>query len=575
MKDIFPNAEKKTVIIGVVCIAVVLALTVFFIIFFALSGRDGAGEGADTTAAETVPYVNEFDTSLTGNGDTDPENRDGAEGIGSPVDFSQLTAESGSSHGIDVSRWQGRIDWQAVAATGVEFAYIRIGYRGENGTIYKDDNADYNIQQAEKAGLLIGVYFFTNAVNETEAAEEARWTVEAIAGYPVSYPVVYDCEGFGVSSSRMYLVSREQRTQNAETFLKTVTEAGYEAMLYSGAAELSDDTGWDISRIEKTYKIWVAQYPAVTYPAVKNPDYKGMCSAWQYTNRGRVDGIEGNVDMVLCYFDREAAAPKAPERRPADVSAPCDEGEYSQVSETVTAKELTNLRDAPTTKSNVVMQLKNGDRITRTGIGTNGWSRLELNGTTLYAITSYLTTDLSYSTDVPVDQDVVLGQTFAPRDDSVTAKELVNLRAQPTTDSEIIGTLKNGDFLKRVAVSDKGWSRLEYNGRQVYAVTSYLTTELSTDTLSPETEPTYSGFTDVFENVTAKIETNLRDAPTTSGSNVVYTLKNGEYVKRTGIHSNGWSRLEYNGQTVYAVSSYLITEGEETAEAETAEATEP
>ena len=132
-----------------------------------------------------------------------------------------------------------------------------------------------------------------------------------------------------------------------------------------------------------------------------------------------------------------------------------------------------------------------------------------------------------------------------------------------------MGQLKKGDFLERVAISDKGWSRLIYNGQEVYAVTSYLTTTLTENTDSAETQPkppVTDGFRDVDEEVTAKELTNLRTAPTTAGSEVVYALKNGEYVRRTGIHSNGWSRLEYNGQTVYAVSSYLITK--ELAEAQ-------
>ena len=154
---------------------------------------------------------------------------------------------------------------------------------------------------------------------------------------------------------------------------------------------------------------------------------------------------------------------------------------------------------------------------------------------------------------------------FSSVSDSVTAKELVNLRALPTTSSEVVGQLKKGDFLERTAISDKGWSRLIYEGRQVYAVTSYLTTTLTADTEKVEADtapPALEGFREVSEEVTAKELTNLRTAPTTKDSEVVYALPRGEYVRRTGIHTNGWSRLEYNGQTVYAISSYLITREE-------------
>lgn len=230
---------------------------------------------------------------------------------------------------------------------------------------------------------------------------------------------------------------------------------------------------------------------------------------------------------------------------------------YTAVNETVTAKEVTNLRAAATTKSNIVVSLKNGEMVTRVGVGSNGWSKLQYNGQTVYAITSYLTTDLTPKTPIETPtQDIVAGHIFTPHNDSVTAKEEVNLRSLPTTDSEIIGKLLSGEFLQRTAVSDKGWSRLNYNGQTVYAVTSYLSNEVIAQ--KPEIPPTPSdGFTAVDEQVTAKEETNLRTNPSTQNSEVVHLLKNGEYVRRIGVHTNGWSKLEYKGQIVYAITSYL------------------
>jgi len=138
------------------------------------------------------------------------------------------------------------------------------------------------------------------------------------------------------------------------------------------------------------------------------------------------------------------------------------------------------------------------------------------------------------------------------------------LRALPTTDSEIVGKLTSGTFLPRTAIGDKGWSRLDYNGRVVYAVTNYLTTEAPEikpeEIPNEETTVTEHGmtFTLVTVNVTAKEEVNLRDKPTTDGSNVVYTLKNGEYITKTGVSQSGWARLSYNGQTVYCIDSFLM-----------------
>ena len=149
------------------------------------------------------------------------------------------------------------------------------------------------------------------------------------------------------------------------------------------------------------------------------------------------------------------------------------------------------------------------------------------------------------------------GKRFTPVSDEVTAKEYVNLRDFPNKNSNIIATLQSGEFATRTAESDSGWSRLLYNGYTVYAVTSYLS-QTVVDPVRVEEVYDSEGYEIVNEQVTAKSETNLRTAPSTDSSDVVYTLKNGEYVKRVGVHGNGWSKLEYNGQTVYAISSYLV-----------------
>lgn len=544
------NQKKKILLIaGVVAILV----TLIIVLVFALK-PDKAESGSKNVASK------KYDTTLTGDAETDPENDELTDEIGAIVNAEELVADKERTNGIDVSKWQGKIDWKKVKQSGIDFAFIRIGYRGENGTIYKDDNADYNIQQAQKAGVLVGVYFFSTATSETEAVEEAQWTTQAIEGYSISYPVVYDCEGFSRVSSRMHSLTKAERTNNALAFLKEITNAGYDAMFYGALNELKDSAEWDIAKIEKKYNIWVAQYPSTTYPEKDAPSYNRKFHAWQYTNQGSVNGVSGNVDMVVCYFKMNLAEPKNKSATPAAASAPLTDEEklYQSVNEIVTAKEVTNLRTAATTKSSIVIALKNGETATRIGVGSNGWSKLLYNGQTVYAITSYLTTDLAVKTpdtSTTPTQDIVVGHTFTPKNDSVTAKEEVNLRSLPTTDSDIIGKLVSGEFLTRTAVSDKGWSRLSYNGQTVYAVTSYLSNEVVSQ---PETPTTPSdGFTAVDEQVTAKSETNLRTSPSTQNSEVVYLLKNGEYVRRIGVHTNGWSKLEYNGQVVYAITSYL------------------
>ena len=474
---------------------------------------------------------------------------------GVKVDFAKVENKKGLQNGIDVSKWQGKIDWQKVKKAGVDFAIIRIGYRGENGELYRDSNADYNIQQAQKAGILVGVYFFSTAVNQKEAVQEAKWTVSAIKGYKISYPVVYDCEGFRDTDSRMYKLDSKQRTNNALSFLNEVDKSGYDAMFYGSVSDLNDTTAFNISEIEKSYKIWVAQYKNPPYPKSQKPDYNGRYDMWQYTNKGIVSGVSGDCDMVVSYFKKKVQSPKDDTAEIVTAKPPKTQEEllYKDVNEKVTAKEKVNLRSGAGSDFKVVAVLENGTVIKRIGIGENGWSKLKYNGQTVYAITSYLTTDLESKPEPK--PDVVDGNTFTKVNDSVTAKQEVNLRLSPTTTAEIAGTLKNGTVLKRTATSNKGWSRLIYEGKTVYAITNYLTDDLSYK--PPVDDGIKTQFETVSEQVTAKTETNLRTLPSVTDSQVVYTLKNGEYITRTGISTNGWSRLEYNGQTVYAVSSYL------------------
>lgn len=527
--------------------ALILALALIFSISSCKKKPEALSSAPQTAAA---------------NDGADPENTEKIGEQGSEIEIKKAVIKEGCANGIDVSKWQGKINWKAVKAAGIDFAIIRIGFRGENGNIYKDDCADYNIQQAEKHGVLVGVYFFSTAVNTAEAEEEAEWTVKAVNGYPVSYPIVYDCEGFLNSESRMYGITNAARTDNAAAFLKYVTENGYEGMLYSAKNELENSKYWDTPRIEKSFKIWVARYPAAPYPETEHPDYTGNYDMWQYTDNGSISGVSGKVDLNISYFTRDKAEPKNAKARPQSAAAPDEkDGIYTAANDEVTAKIEVNLRDSATTKGNIAGTLKNGTFLKRTGIGSNGWSRLNYNGKTVYAITSYLTADKNYSAP-SVSSEPSDG--FKAADGQVTAKEETNLRAEPSTAAQLVATIKNGEFVTRTGENPNGWTRLLYNGQTVYAKTSLLTTEVkkTPSTEAPSSSETPSdGFTAAGGRFTAKEETNLRTAPKTEGSSVVYTLKRGEFAERTGYNTqSGWTRLLYNGQTVYAITSYLITE---------------
>lgn len=383
--------------------------------------------------------------------------------------------------GIDVSKFQGTIDWAKVANSGIDFAMIRIGYRSEeSGEIKEDNNARFNMQEATKHGLKIGAYFFSTAISAEEAVEEAVWVSDYISQYAITYPVVYDCENYESPKSRQYELSKTERTNFAIAFLREIYEQGYTPMFYASRNEMQDDAKWEASRIEKSFKIWVSQYPEIPYPDTAASSYGGIHDMWQYTSNGTVPGINQPVDMNVAYFGYqnviEAQNPVAPEIVEADVEALM---RFKEVNETVTAKDVTNLRDIPGQgdDSTVLKQLHNGETALRTGISDSGWSRLIMDGQKYYAISNYLTTDLSHHT-VKAEPDDGIETVFKKVDDQVTPKIEVNLRKLPSVtnpDAVVVATVSAGEVFHRTGINnDHGWSRVEYHGQTLYCVSSYL-----------------------------------------------------------------------------------------------------
>lgn len=444
---------------------------------------------AGAVSSEEVQGAEENDVASQ---TTDPQTETMSTEQGTEVDVTKLLASEAATEteevtvGIDVARYQGTIDWEQVAASGVDFAMVRVGYRiNDSREIQADTNARYNMQEAQKNGIKLGAYFFSTAVSEEEAVEEADWTADYIAQYQITYPVAYDCEGFEEADSAQAGLSKTERTDIALAYMKRIHERGYTPMFYAAMGGLAQDAKWETSRIEQLCKIWVSQYPAAPYPQTERSSYGGVHAMWQYTNRGTVAGISRPVDVNIAYFGYERAADaqseEAPEEASADVEALMP---FSAVEEEVTAKDATNLRNIPSQgdDSTVVYTLKNGETVKRTGVSESGWSRLIYNDQTVYAVSSYLTTDLGYQTPSEEVEGAGSGDglktKFAERNEQVTAKIEVNLRALPSVtnpDAVVVAVLHNGEYATRTGINvDYGWSRLSYNGQTVYAISSYL-----------------------------------------------------------------------------------------------------
>ena len=197
---------------------------------------------------------------------------------------------SDSRLGIDVSTWNGRIDWNQVARSGVSYAIIRAGYRGSStGALIRDSAFSRNASGAAAAGIRVGIYIFSQATNEAEAVEEASMAVQLASGYHVSLPIFIDVEGSGGRGDR---VSVAQRTANIAAFCRTVENSGYKAGVYANKSWFTHNI--NVGALTG-YHIWLAQYAAKpTYTASRY-------DIWQYSSSGRINGIKGNVDMNMFY----------------------------------------------------------------------------------------------------------------------------------------------------------------------------------------------------------------------------------------------------------------------------------
>lgn len=306
--------------------------------------------------------------------------------LSSIYDAISLYETDGTSVGIDVSKYQKNIDWKKVKESGVEFAIIRCGYRGYgSGEILMDPYFEQNISGALKNGIKVGIYFFSAAINESEAREEARWVVNVISKYRITYPVAYDFESFGLG--RLQGLTAKDITNNANAFLSYIRSSGYTPMMY--ASKNAYNQRWETSRITGC-KFWLAHYTSQT-------DYKGKYHIWQYTSKGSVPGISGYVDMNIAYFKYSTEAP-AKKEEPIKENTTTSDTKKDEEKPTITFKDQT---DTVLTITNTPFyedynkdtngNIEKDTKIERIGISNdNVWSKLKYNNKIIYVKTENL-----------------------------------------------------------------------------------------------------------------------------------------------------------------------------------------
>lgn len=335
------------------------------------------------------------------------------------------TAEVEPIFGIDVSRWQGAIDWNAVKNDGVNFVILRAYSYGE----------DYNFQEnyagAIAAGLDVGAYSYTYAETIDEAIQEANDLVAVLGKREFQYPIFIDIE-----DPYYYGKDKSLTTQIVKTELEILTQAGYYAAIYSGKNFVQNYI--NISELSD-YDLWVAQY-------YSSCTYEGDYTMWQFSDSGSIDGISGNVDTNYCYVDYPQIIAQS------GLNYISDNSTYPR-SGVVTA-DLLNLREGPSTNFDVVTKIPQNSTVTINGVeGVSGWAYVsffdaEGNYFTGYCSREYITIQSIYE----LLGDVNLSQTV-DADDAlavllhVTGKALLPDGAHDCADVNRDGEISPNDAL--------------------------------------------------------------------------------------------------------------------------------
>lgn len=196
--------------------------------------------------------------------------------------------------GVDISKFQDYVDFVKVKKAGIDFVMLRVGARGYGtGQLILDEYFHDNIKRATDAGLEVGVYFYSQAISEAEAIEEANMVLTNLGEYSISYPVAYDMELVDNDAARTDILTREEKTAIAKAFMDTIAAAGHKTMLYGNKEWLIKEI--DMSKLTAV-DVWLSQ-------AADIPDYPYKFSMWQYSYEGSVDGITGYVDMNISFVN--------------------------------------------------------------------------------------------------------------------------------------------------------------------------------------------------------------------------------------------------------------------------------
>ena len=305
MKHIQTSNNKKSggKRLWIILIAIVLsAALIIGVGYFAMRFLKPSNTDGSTAATSSGEVITVTDSVM---GDIEIQTVKGAE-VNTLTEDNLVTDESGipayyqdgkkiSHLGVDLSEFQGEVDFEAMKNAGVEFVMLRIGGRfyGDDGVLYEDKSFDTFYENAKAAGLKVGAYFFSQAANAADAKEEADYALNKLNRRALDYPIALDWENIAEDTARTDNVTGDQLTAIAETFCDAVEEAGYKSLVYSNTQQMF--IMYDFETM-KDYDFWLADYREF-------PHMYYQFDMWQYSKDGTIDGVEGTVDMNLSFTD--------------------------------------------------------------------------------------------------------------------------------------------------------------------------------------------------------------------------------------------------------------------------------
>ncbi len=470
-------------------------------------------------------------------------------------------------HGIDVSKHQGAIDWAKVKTAGIDFAIIRMGYRGyANGNLATDMRFKENVQGAIDAGLKVGVYFFTEAISVDEAVAEAQYVLNAIAPYNITMPVAIDWESNAAASDGGRKITagltKEQNTLICTAFCDVVKSAGYTPMVYANKSDFTNRL--DGEALSKKYELWLARYNKIA-------EFPYTYSIWQYsagssTNKGSVDGISGNVDLNFWYTtgtidnpsfshsSTNSAIVTTPTPVPTQKPEKEELGEIENLTSISASKNITLSWDETSNADGYEIRRKdtyNGSfkKVkTITNKTTTSWKNTKLSKKHeyYYKIRAYRTVD----GEKEYSEYIKLTAATKPSDQVAIAKKYLKILKKPAKNAKTLITVSKG-----ISLHYLGQTHLK-NGKKFLHV-QYITTT-----------KTYDGYLPVKSSLkyytrgTTTAVLNLRKTAGMSGK-LLTSIPKGTPIAIMGkktVTGNVWYKTSYSGKSGIIYNGYVSSD---------------